>query len=174
MAASNWVVEVQLTRALLGVTAGIKLEMVLCRWPITIADSKHMPFLNRRNEIATMALTFAGNAIMLREPSTVTDLRAINLLVASQMFGSGKTALGWHFIDELCTMEDDELVNAAKETGWTMMKELKVRCQLLSSSVAKHPIPTSPHLTSPHLAPSPPPRHSGGARTPPQCSHRVR
>ena len=111
--------------------AGITLEMLHTSDEIAIAQDQHMPFVNRTNEVATMATTLASNAVMLREPSTANNLRGIRVLVSSQMFGSGKTAMAEQFIAQLCNMADDDIVT---ETGQKLTPARKVRCPFFFSS----------------------------------------
>ena len=105
--------------------------MVRSAGTITILQGKHMPFLHRDHEIATMAWTLATNAVRLRARDTADNLRKISLPVSSQMFGSGKTAMGRNLIAQLGNMSDEEI---AKQAGdQTLNKDVKVRCVLLLS-----------------------------------------
>ena len=100
--------------------------MLKCYEPFTdVLDDFSMPFVNRRNEIATMARIYGANAIALRKPKRVKNMRAVRLLVSSQMFGSGKTAMGSEFIGQLRGMENKEI---EEETGAPVDNMLKVRC----------------------------------------------
>ena len=90
-----------------------------------VLHDSSMPFVNRRNAVATMANIYGDNAIALRDPATVDNMRAVRLLVSSQMFGSGKTAMGREFIGQLRGMENKEI---EEETGAPVDKRLKVSC----------------------------------------------
>ena len=100
--------------------------MLQCYGPFRdVLHDSSMPFVNRRNAVATMARICGANATALRKPKRVKNMRAVRLLVSSQMFGSGKTAMGSEFIGQLRGMENKEI---EEETGAPVDKRLKVRC----------------------------------------------
>eukprot|EP00053_Salpingoeca_punica_P025009 m.15527 g.15527 ORF g.15527 m.15527 type:complete len:987 (-) comp7401_c0_seq1:354-3314(-) len=60
-----------------------------------------LPFVDRESECADIAYTMCWNAIIFQTSSHVVGLRQMRVLIASQMFGSGKTSIAEHVLDQL-------------------------------------------------------------------------